>query len=236
MNLQNLHFEQSQEDLVFQEDFQNQHLYHQKEDYVEQHQDRREEREDDFRSQNPHVWGSHYWYVMKNIAANLNFNDSYSLDAVKNYYQSLIWLLPCKLCREHYVNIYKTIDINNYLKNNETLIEWVTQIQIQINIEMQNHKFHTLTESKTINLNENNLNGNLNENNLNEPNSGIINNSGKLLPNLLTTHKRKVNRKKELKIELLNEKKRLKAYKKSRQLRNNIELQDDYKCCQGYKI
>jgi hypothetical protein len=80
----------------------------------------------------PNIWGPHYWYTMKNVAITSDLTNESSLVAVKNFYESLIWLLPCKMCRDHYSCVYTKFDINKHLESNATLINWVNVVQLEI--------------------------------------------------------------------------------------------------------
>lgn len=74
----------------------------------------------------PKIWGPHYWYMMRCVAANypLKPNDE-DMKYAKVFYESFKYILPCELCKYSYLNHYNKHPIDKYLGSRHALMEWV---------------------------------------------------------------------------------------------------------------
>ena len=80
----------------------------------------------------PKIWGKHAWLFLHTIT--LNYPDEPTLSDKQNYksfFESLIDILPCPTCREHYEQniINHPID----LSSRESLIKWLIKIHNLVN-------------------------------------------------------------------------------------------------------
>lgn len=76
-------------------------------------------------------WGPHYWYVMESVAYFYSKTPSpQDKKSANDFYNSLINLLPCGMCKFHYNKVCKQYPIN--VSNRSSLIEWVDTIKIKL--------------------------------------------------------------------------------------------------------
>jgi len=77
------------------------------------------------------VWGEKYWYVIHLSAATYpNCPAPEEKKQSRDFYRSLIHMLPCKLCAEHYALMYRESFNNN---SRYDLFAWTVSIHNQVN-------------------------------------------------------------------------------------------------------
>lgn len=86
----------------------------------------------------PYFWGPHYWKTIFSICASYPENpDSNFIRTVKDYMLSLKNLLPCKLCRDSYIEYGMHIDTNinddNNYSSKDNFIEFIYKLRNKIN-------------------------------------------------------------------------------------------------------
>lgn len=75
-------------------------------------------------------WGPQFWSVMRTAAIGMGPSPPLDLqNEIKRFYESLMWVLPCPECREHYAFLWDQYPIENYLESNQKLLDWVFIIQ-----------------------------------------------------------------------------------------------------------
>lgn len=83
-------------------------------------------------NRDPKQWGSHFWRTMDSIVdAYPSANPSEQLkNATKSFFESLLELLPCQDCREHYAEWLKTHPLTEeILEGQKTLMQWVIELR-----------------------------------------------------------------------------------------------------------
>ena len=80
----------------------------------------------------PTIWGPSAWSFLHTITFNYPENPT-DIEKQKYYtfFNSLKNVLPCPLCKEHYIQNFETIPIR--LENRESLIEWLIDIHNEVN-------------------------------------------------------------------------------------------------------
>lgn len=74
----------------------------------------------------PKIWGPHYWYMMRCVAANFPLKPTEDdMKYAKVFYESFKFILPCELCKYSYLNHYNKHPIDKYIGSRHTLMEWV---------------------------------------------------------------------------------------------------------------
>lgn len=77
----------------------------------------------------PKIWGPYYWFVMRSTAFNYSINpDETEIKQTKNFFISLQYILPCKMCKKSYAEHLQKYSLDAALKNKNTLMEWVELI------------------------------------------------------------------------------------------------------------
>jgi len=81
---------------------------------------------------NPKIWGPHAWIFLHTIT--LNFPDNPTLEQKKHYkdfFESLINIIPCDKCRYNYMLKIKKHPVN--VENRNKLVEWLLFIHNEVN-------------------------------------------------------------------------------------------------------
>jgi hypothetical protein len=82
----------------------------------------------------PSVWGPFFWHTIHIIALGYPKNPTYTdKKCVKEFYESLAFLLPCSICREHYKEYLQEKPISTFLDSRTDLIKWTVQIHNKVN-------------------------------------------------------------------------------------------------------
>lgn len=82
----------------------------------------------------PTVWGPFFWHTIHIIALGYPKNPSYAdKKSAKEFYESLAFLLPCSICKEHYKSHLQRNPITPYLDSRTDLMKWTIQIHNEVN-------------------------------------------------------------------------------------------------------
>lgn len=84
----------------------------------------------------PNVWGSSAWIFLHSIT--LTYPDKPSVEEknhIKQFFESLEYVLPCSKCRNHYYENLKKYPLNDtVLECKDNLVRWLIDIHNQVNI------------------------------------------------------------------------------------------------------
>jgi len=83
----------------------------------------------------PNIWGKHTWLFIETSILSYPNNPN---DDIKKYYynffESLIYILPCDDCRKHYKTFFNNNKLNNnILSSRENMIDWIIKCHNNIN-------------------------------------------------------------------------------------------------------
>jgi len=82
----------------------------------------------------PSVWGPFFWHTIHIVALGYPKNPTYTdKKCAKEFYESLAFLLPCSICREHYKGYLQEKPIATFLDSRTDLIKWTIQIHNKVN-------------------------------------------------------------------------------------------------------
>ena len=82
----------------------------------------------------PSVWGPFFWHTIHIVALGYSKNPTYTdKKCAKEFYESLAFLLPCSICREHYKGYLQEKPISTFLDSRTDLIKWTIQIHNKVN-------------------------------------------------------------------------------------------------------
>jgi hypothetical protein len=85
----------------------------------------------------PSSWGPFFWHTIHIVAIGYPLQPSYSeKKAAKEFYESLVFLIPCPVCRQHYEAYLKENPISPFLDSRETLFEWTVKIHNLVNKDL----------------------------------------------------------------------------------------------------
>ena len=83
----------------------------------------------------PSVWGPFFWHTIHIIALGYPKNPTYTdKKCAKEFYESLAFLIPCPVCREHYKEHLISKPISTFLDSRTDLIKWTIDIHNKVNI------------------------------------------------------------------------------------------------------
>jgi ATP-dependent Zn protease len=87
----------------------------------------------------PKIWGPKFWFALHTITFNYSVNpDEEEKERVRNFFNSLEYILPCKLCRVNYSHHIRQNPIENKLNSRKDLVFWLIDIHNMVNV--QNNK------------------------------------------------------------------------------------------------
>ena len=96
----------------------------------------------------PSVWGPFFWHTMHIIAIGYPIKPTYGdKHAAKEFFESLQFLIPCQLCREHYKTYLKSMPVTPHLDRREDLFRWTINLHNEVNAKLEKPK---VTEAESI--------------------------------------------------------------------------------------
>ena len=97
----------------------------------------------------PSSWGPFFWHSMHIVALGYPSKPTYGhKKAAKEYYESLVFLIPCPICREHYSEFLKTMPITPFLDRRDDLFKWTVELHNNVNEKLGKPRY---TELEAIN-------------------------------------------------------------------------------------
>jgi hypothetical protein len=96
----------------------------------------------------PNVWGPFFWHTIHIVALGYPNNPTYTdKRSAKEFYESLAFLLPCSVCREHYAQHLQKNPISTFLDKRSDLLKWTILVHNDINTMLGKPKW---TETEVI--------------------------------------------------------------------------------------
>lgn len=90
----------------------------------------------------PEVWGPIFWRALH--IASLAYTDKPTprqKTNMKNFYESMVDVIPCPICRHHYEQNLKELPIDEALNSHMGLITWVWTMHNKINVQLDKREF-----------------------------------------------------------------------------------------------
>jgi hypothetical protein len=82
----------------------------------------------------PTVWGPFFWHTIHIVALGYPKNPTYTdKKCAKEFYESLAYLVPCAVCREHYKEHLQKNPLTPYLDSRADLLKWTVLIHNEVN-------------------------------------------------------------------------------------------------------
>ena len=82
----------------------------------------------------PKIWGPKLWFVIHTLALNYPENPTYEEKRIhEDFFNNLVYLIPCHKCRTHYRTHISKYPIINYLDNSDNLFKYTVQIHNEVN-------------------------------------------------------------------------------------------------------
>jgi len=90
----------------------------------------------------PEVWGPIFWSTFHIVALAYPDEPNYSEKrAAKEFFKSMMFLLPCPVCRAHFTEIMRGMPVDTWLDDRASLIEWVVQVHNHVNSRLGKREF-----------------------------------------------------------------------------------------------
>ena len=82
----------------------------------------------------PSVWGPYFWLTIHTVALAYPKEPSYSdKKSAKEFFESLQFLLPCPLCREHLKDHLRKNPLTPHLDKRDDLFKWTVVLHNEVN-------------------------------------------------------------------------------------------------------
>ena len=90
----------------------------------------------------PTVWGPFFWHTIHITALGYSDNPTYTEKrAAKEFYESLQVLIPCPICRDHYISHMAKSPIGPSLDSKKDLFRWTVQLHNEVNEMLKKRKY-----------------------------------------------------------------------------------------------
>lgn len=77
----------------------------------------------------PNVWGPFFWHTIHIVALGYPSSPSYiDKKSAKDFYESLQFLIPCPVCREHYRSYLQEFPITPFIDTKKDLLKWTIDL------------------------------------------------------------------------------------------------------------
>jgi hypothetical protein len=85
----------------------------------------------------PTAWGPFFWHTMHIVALGYPLKPTYGhKKAAKEFFESLTFLIPCPICREHYAEFLKEMPITPFLDRRDDLFKWTVALHNKVNVKL----------------------------------------------------------------------------------------------------
>ena len=82
----------------------------------------------------PEVWGPFFWHTIHITALGYPSEPSYAhKKAAKEFFESLKVLIPCPICKDHYVGHFEKYPIGPHLDRRSDLFRWTILLHNEVN-------------------------------------------------------------------------------------------------------
>jgi len=96
----------------------------------------------------PQVWGPFFWHTIHIAALAYPTKPNYAeKKAAKEFFESLQFLLPCPICKEHLKVHLRKYPITPHLDRREDLFKWTVILHNEVNISLNKD---TMTEIEVL--------------------------------------------------------------------------------------
>ena len=96
----------------------------------------------------PDVWGPFFWHTIHITALGYPVDPSHAQKkAAKEFFESLKLLIPCPICKEHYLTHLEKYPITPHLDRRSDLFRWTILLHNEVNAALNKPPF---TETQVI--------------------------------------------------------------------------------------
>ena len=84
----------------------------------------------------PKIWGPKFWFSLHSVTFTYPFQpDIEHQERIKNFFNSLEYILPCSICRVNYSKKIRKHPIDNNLDSRKKLVFWLIDIHNMVNMQ-----------------------------------------------------------------------------------------------------
>lgn len=101
----------------------------------------------------PSVWGPIVWMTMHIVT--LGYSDTpteFEKKAAIEFFESLTYMIPCPICKEHYKVILEKNPVQKAVKSRDSLVKWVFHIHNEVNEQLGKPKITLDQFIKNLNV------------------------------------------------------------------------------------
>jgi hypothetical protein len=85
----------------------------------------------------PAVWGPFFWHTIHIVALAYPSQPSYAHKrAAKEFFESLVHLIPCPICREHYQIHLQKFPLTPHLDRRADIFKWTVALHNEVNTSL----------------------------------------------------------------------------------------------------
>jgi hypothetical protein len=96
----------------------------------------------------PESWGPFFWHTIHIVALGYSQEPSYGeKKAAKEFYESLRFLIPCPICRDHYNTHLEKYPLTPHLDRRTDLFRWTLLLHNEVNKTLKKPE---LTEAEVL--------------------------------------------------------------------------------------
>jgi hypothetical protein len=96
----------------------------------------------------PETWGPFFWNTIHIAALGYPAEPSHGhKKAAKEFFESLSFLIPCPICRDHYTEHVKKYPITPHLDRRADLFRWTLLLHNEVSLSLKKKQF---TEEETL--------------------------------------------------------------------------------------
>ena len=96
----------------------------------------------------PSVWGPFFWHTIHIAALGYSQEPNYSeKKAMKDFFESLQIIIPCPICRTHYISHLAKLPIGPSLDSRKDLFRWTINLHNDVNTMLGKRSF---TETEVL--------------------------------------------------------------------------------------
>lgn len=82
----------------------------------------------------PSSWGPFFWHTFHITALGYPLKPTYGhKKAAKEFFESMVFLIPCPICREHYSEFLHQMPITPFLDRRDDLFKWTVTLHNKVN-------------------------------------------------------------------------------------------------------
>lgn len=86
----------------------------------------------------PEVWGPIFWHTIHIVALGYPEKPNYTQKkSAKEFFEALIYLIPCEVCRKHYAQHMTMKPISQHLDRRQDLLKWTIDLHNEVNSSLE---------------------------------------------------------------------------------------------------